>query len=84
MSRPQLFQQAEPNHGTTVTIVTFQAIDKEYVLAHQASLEEEIRSVLAPGQEGKIFKRIRGDLVRRSQQENKWCSLPCFKKQEQR
>lgn len=84
MSRPQLFQQAEPNHGTTVTIVTFQAIDKEYVLAHQASLEEEIRSVLAPGQEGKIFKRIRGDLVRRSQQENKWCSLPGFKKQEQR
>jgi len=25
MSRPQLFQQAEPYHGVTVTIVTFQA-----------------------------------------------------------
>lgn len=55
MSRPQLFQQAEPNHGATVTIVTFQAQDREQVLAHQASLEDEIHQVIAEGESEKIF-----------------------------
>jgi hypothetical protein len=55
MSRPQLFQQAEPNHGATVTIVTFQASDKDFVMALQETLEEEICNVLAPDQEQKIF-----------------------------
>jgi hypothetical protein len=51
MSRPQLFQQAEPNNGTTVT----KDQDKELVLAHQETLEEEIRNVIAPGQESQVF-----------------------------
>jgi len=55
MTRPQLFQQAEPNHGATITIVTFQASDKDLVLARQDTLEEEIRNVLAPDREQKIF-----------------------------
>jgi len=55
MSRPQLFQQAEPNHGATVTIVTFQASDKDLVIACQDTLEEELRNVIAPGQENKLF-----------------------------
>jgi hypothetical protein len=55
MSRPQLFQQVEPNHGATVTIVTFQDRDKELVLARQETLDEEIRSVIAPGQESQVF-----------------------------
>jgi hypothetical protein len=55
MSRPQLFQQTEPNHGATVTIVTFQASDKDFVMALQETLEEEICNVLAPDQEQKIF-----------------------------
>ena len=55
MTRPQLFQQAEPNHGATITIVTFQASDKNLVLVRQDTLEEEIRNVLAPDQEQKIF-----------------------------
>jgi hypothetical protein len=55
MSHPQLFQQAEPNHGATVTIVTFQASDKELVMARQDTLEEEPHNVLAPDQENKLF-----------------------------
>jgi hypothetical protein len=55
MSRPQLFQQVEPNNGATVTIVTFQNQDKEFVIARQETLEEEIRNVIAPGQELQVF-----------------------------
>jgi len=55
MSRPQLFQQAEPNHGAMVTIVTFQAQDRDLVLAHQATLEDEIRQVIAEGESEKVF-----------------------------
>jgi hypothetical protein len=55
MSHPKLFQQAEPNHGAMVTIATFQAQDKESVLAPQATLEEEIHNVIAPGQESNVF-----------------------------
>ena len=55
MTRPQLFQQAEPNHGAMVTIVTFQHQDHELVLARQAALEEEIRNIIAEGEEEKIF-----------------------------
>jgi len=55
MSRPQLFQQAEPNPAAVVTIVTFQAQDREMVMARQATLEEEIRNVIADGKENKVF-----------------------------
>jgi hypothetical protein len=55
ISRPQLFQQAEPNHGAMVTIVTFQASEKDIVIARQDTLEEELRNVIAPGQENKLF-----------------------------
>jgi len=55
MSRSQLFQQAEPNPAAVVTIVTFQAQDREMVMARQATLEEEIRNVIADGKENKVF-----------------------------
>jgi hypothetical protein len=42
MSRPQLFQQADPNLSVVVTIVTSQAQDHELVMARQASLEADI------------------------------------------
>jgi hypothetical protein len=48
MSRPQLFQQAEPNHEAMVTIVTFQAQDRELFLAR-------IRQVIAEGESEKVF-----------------------------
>jgi len=54
MSHPQLFQNVEPNHGTTVTIITYQAQDHTYVIACQATLENELRQIIEPG-EGKIF-----------------------------
>jgi hypothetical protein len=50
MSRPQLFQLAEPNLSAVVTIVTFQAQDQELAIARQPSLEAEIRQVIAPGE----------------------------------
>ena len=55
MSRPQLFQQVEPNFGVVVTIVTYQADDHDLVIARQSSLEAEIRQVLADGEEDKFF-----------------------------
>lgn len=55
MFRPQLFQQAEPNHGAMVTIVTFQASDRELVMARQSTLEEEICTVIASDQGNIIF-----------------------------
>jgi hypothetical protein len=55
MSHLQLFQQAEPNPAAVVTIVTFQAQDRELVMARQATLKEEIRSAIADGEESKIF-----------------------------
>jgi hypothetical protein len=55
MSRPQLFQQAEPNVVALVTVVTFLAQDYNLVIARQATLETEIRQVLAPGEEDKGF-----------------------------
>lgn len=55
MSWPKLFQQAEPNNGATVTIVTFQDQDKELIIARQETLEEDIRNVIAAGQENQVF-----------------------------
>jgi hypothetical protein len=53
MSQPQLFQQAEPNPAVVITIVSFQAQDREMVMARQATLEEEIRNIIADGEENK-------------------------------
>jgi hypothetical protein len=55
MSRPQLFQQAEPNFSAVVTIVTFQAQDHALVVAHQATLESKICQAIADGEEDKVF-----------------------------
>jgi hypothetical protein len=55
MLQPQLFQQAEPNLSTVVTIVTFQAQDRDLVLAQQTTLESKIRQVIADREAGKIF-----------------------------
>jgi hypothetical protein len=55
MSRSQIFQHAEPNIAAMVTIVTFLAQDYNLVIARQATLETEIRQVLAPREEHKIF-----------------------------
>jgi hypothetical protein len=56
MSRPQLFFQVEPNSGAHVTIVTFQSQDHDLVMDRQASLENEIRQVLASDQTQNVFK----------------------------
>jgi len=50
MSCLQLFQQAEPNHCAMVTVVTFQAQDRDLVLTRQATLEDEICQVIADGE----------------------------------
>lgn len=55
MARPQLFQQAEPNHGGMVTIVTFQEQDRPLVVARQETLEDEICHVIADGKSEKVF-----------------------------
>jgi len=55
ISHPQLFEQEEPNHGAMVTIVTFQASDRDLVMARQSSFEEELRTVIAEGQEHHVF-----------------------------
>ncbi len=56
MSRPQLFSQVEPNSGAHVTVVTFQSQDRDMVMDRQASLENEIRQVLASDQSQNVFK----------------------------
>jgi hypothetical protein len=55
MSCPQLFQQAEPNIGGHVTIVSFQDQDREKVIARQSSLADEIRQILADHQARNVF-----------------------------
>ncbi len=55
MSRNRLFQIVDPNAGQTCTIVTFQTCDRHYIEQRKLILENEIRSVLAPGEAAKIF-----------------------------
>ncbi len=55
MTCPQLFQQAETNIAAVTTIVTFQAQDWVYVLAHWVTLEAEIHQVIVEGKETKVF-----------------------------
>jgi hypothetical protein len=57
MSRPQLFQQAEPNFSAVVTIVTFQAKDHALVVACQATLESELHQAISDGEEEKVFSK---------------------------
>jgi hypothetical protein len=56
MSRSKLFQVVEPNAGQTCTIVSFQKGDRQYVDKRKATLEKEIRSVLAPGESENVFQ----------------------------
>jgi hypothetical protein len=55
MSRPQLFQLAEPNISGVTTIVTFQFTDKPYIESRKSTLETEIRKIIEPGEENKVF-----------------------------
>ncbi len=55
MSRPQLFQQADPNLSVVVTIVTSQAQDHELVMARQASLEADIWQIIVDGEAPNVF-----------------------------
>ncbi len=55
MSRPQLFQQMEPNISGVVTIVAFQKQDHDLVFQQQKTLEHEIHHLLADGEEDNIF-----------------------------
>lgn len=55
MSCPQLFQHVKLNHGATVTIVTYQAQSHQLAIAHQATLENEIRQIIEPEEEKNIF-----------------------------
>jgi len=43
MSRPLLFQNAEPNSSNLVTIVSYQKKDHNLVIACQVTLEQELR-----------------------------------------
>jgi len=55
MSRPQLFQQVEPNFGAVVTIVTYQAVDHDVVISQQSSLESEPRHIIANDEDENLF-----------------------------
>jgi hypothetical protein len=55
MSRNRLFQLADPNAGQTCTIVTFQKNDRLFIDQRKASIEQELRSVLAQGEASKLF-----------------------------
>ncbi len=55
MSRNRLFQIADPNAGQTCTIVTFQKVDRQFIDLRKASIEQELRSVIAQGESAKIF-----------------------------
>jgi hypothetical protein len=45
----------EPNIAAMDTIITFLSQDYNLVMAHQETLEAEIRQVLADGEENKVF-----------------------------
>jgi hypothetical protein len=45
----------EPNFTNAVTTALFQKIDHPHIIVHQATLEAEIRSLIAPGEEEKVF-----------------------------
>jgi hypothetical protein len=55
MSRNYLFQVVDLNAGQTCTIVSFQKGDRSYVENRKATLEKELRSVLAPGESENVF-----------------------------
>jgi hypothetical protein len=56
MSRSQLFQFVEPNISGVITLATFQSVDKEYIEKRKLTLEAEIRKIIEPGEETKVFK----------------------------
>jgi hypothetical protein len=55
MSHSQLFQFVEPNISGVTTIVTFQSCDKPFIDARKAYLEAELRKIILPGEEHKVF-----------------------------
>jgi hypothetical protein len=55
MSHPQLFQYVKPNTSGIVTMVTFQKSDRALVYQRQAIMENEIRQILAEGEEDCVF-----------------------------
>jgi len=55
MSRPLLFQNAEPNISNEVTMVTFQKEDHHHIIARQATIKEELCRIIAEGEEEKLF-----------------------------
>jgi hypothetical protein len=56
MSTPTLLKHAEPNSSGLVTMAVYSNIDHNVVIAHQATLEKELRSILENGEESKLFK----------------------------
>jgi hypothetical protein len=55
MTSPVLFQHVEPNFTNSITMAVFQKADNPHVLARQATLEAEIRTLIATGEEHKVF-----------------------------
>lgn len=55
MHRPQLFQFVEPNSSGIVTIATYQATDKIFIDKRKESIEAELRHLICPGEEIKLF-----------------------------
>jgi hypothetical protein len=55
MTSKQLYQHAEPNSNSEVTMVVYHKLNHDLVMAHQNTLEKELQSVLAPGQEENLL-----------------------------
>ena len=55
MSHPLLFQHFQPNSSKSIHVAVFQKMDRDYVLARKNTLEAELRQVVNPADENKIF-----------------------------
>jgi hypothetical protein len=58
MSRSQLFQFIEPNISGVTTIATLQSTDKTFIEQRKTTLESEIRKIIEPGEETKVFLNV--------------------------
>jgi hypothetical protein len=56
MSRPRLFQVLDPNAAQICVLVIFQRCNRPLVEERKLGLEEELWSVIAPGESAKLFQ----------------------------
>jgi hypothetical protein len=58
MTTAQLLIHAEANHADIVTMGVYNRADHSHILARQSTLEQELRSIIEPGEEAKIFQDL--------------------------